>query len=89
MISPKTPSKTHQGGQCAKRLNDAIAAGKRHSNFVFGWMILDNIPPPNYTIKTLDALKEREPEAVTLIGATIWQISHRWRQVRRYSAAMK
>jgi nicotinic acid mononucleotide adenylyltransferase len=44
-----------------------------------------NIPPPNYTIKTLDALKEREPENdfTLIIGADNLAGLSRWRQVRK------
>jgi nicotinate-nucleotide adenylyltransferase len=43
------------------------------------------MPAPNYTIKTLDALLEREPgnEFTLVIGADNLDIIHRWREAPR------
>ncbi|MGI6313559.1 MAG: nicotinate (nicotinamide) nucleotide adenylyltransferase [Candidatus Cryptobacteroides sp.] len=87
VISPQNPFKDpSKAANALKRLNDAIAAVKRHPELRV-WVddIELNIPPPNYTIKTLDALKEREPENdfTLIIGADNLAGLSRWRQVRK------
>ena len=87
VISPQTPfkdpSKAASGEQ---RYRAAIDAVHRHPE-LHVWV--DNIelemPAPTYTIKTLDALKKREPENefTLVIGADNLENIHRWRDAPR------
>ncbi len=87
VISPQNPFKDpSKAVNARKRYEDAIAALKRHPELrVRADDIELGIPPPNYTIKTLDALKAREPgNTFTLVmGAdNLAGLSH-WRCARR------
>ena len=64
VVSPKNPIKTTISADTAEaRYKAAIEAVKRHPE-LHVWVddIELRMPPPQYTIKTLDALKQREPE---------------------------
>ena len=69
-----------------RRYRAAVEAVRRHPD-LHVWV--DNIelemPAPTYTIKTLDALKKREPENdfTLVIGADNLQNIHRWRDAPR------
>ncbi len=87
VISPQNPFKDpSKAANALKRYEDAIAAVKRHPD-LHVWVddVELNIPPPNYTIKTLDALKTREPDneftlvmgADNLAGLPHWRCSRR------------
>lgn len=87
VISPQNPFKDPSKALNArKRYEDAVAAVKRHPD-LHVWVddVELNIPPPNYTIKTLDALKAREPGntftlvmgADNLAGLPHWRCSRR------------
>ena len=87
IVSPKNPIKTTISADSARdRYEAAIAAVKRHPE-LHVWV--DDIelllPPPQYTIKTLDALKQREPENdfTFVMGADNLENIHRWRDFQR------
>lgn len=87
VISPQNPLKDPLKAQTAdQRYRDAIAAVRRHPE-LHVWV--DNIelemPAPHYTIKTLDALKRREPENnfTLVIGADNLENIHKWRDAPR------
>ena len=87
VISPQNPLKDPSNVFSAeRRYRAAIEAVRRHPE-LHVWV--DNIelemPAPTYTIKTLDALKEREPENdfTLVIGADNLQNIHRWRDAPR------
>ncbi|MCR4824774.1 MAG: nicotinate (nicotinamide) nucleotide adenylyltransferase [Bacteroidales bacterium] len=87
VISPQNPFKDPSKALSAeRRYRAAIEAVRRHPE-LHVWV--DNIelemPAPTYTIKTLDALKEREPENdfTLVIGADNLQSIHRWRDAPR------
>lgn len=87
VISPqnplKDPSKALSG---YARYEAAVEAVLRHPEL---HVSVDDIeltmPPPNYTIHTLDALKEREPENdfTLVMGADNLASMRRWRDYRR------
>ena len=87
IVSPKNPLKdTLTADSGYARYQAAISAVERH--FTSGVQVDDielNMPAPHYTIKTLDALKEREPEnRFTLVmGADNLSDIHRWRDYSR------
>lgn len=87
VISPQNPFKDPSKALNArKRYEDAVAAVKRHPG-LHVWVddVELNIPPPNYTIKTLDALKAREPgnDFTLVIGADNLAGLPHWRRARR------
>ena len=87
VISPQNPLKDADKALSAeRRYRSAVEAVRRHPD-LHVWV--DNIelqmPAPHYTIKTLDALREREPgnEFTLVIGADNLEIIHRWREAPR------
>ena len=87
VISPQNPLKDPSKALSAEqRYRAAIAAVRRHPE-LHVWV--DNIelemPAPHYTIKTLDALKQREPmnDFTLVIGADNLENIHRWRDAPR------
>ena len=87
VISPQNPLKDPSKALSAeRRYRAAIDAVRRHPE-LHVWV--DNIelemPAPTYTIRTLDALKKREPESdfTLVIGADNLQNIHRWRDAPR------
>ena len=87
VISPQNPLKDPSKALSAeRRYRAAIEAVRRHPD-LHVWV--DNIelemPAPTYTIKTMDALKKREPENdfTLVIGADNLQNIHRWRDAPR------
>lgn len=87
VISPQNPIKDASLALSAEhRYRAAIEAVRRHPE-LHVWV--DNIelemPAPTYTIKTLDALKKREPENdfTLVIGADNLENIHRWRDAPR------
>ena len=96
IVSPKNPLKdgiSSATGQ--ERYNAAVQAVARHPELK---VKVDDIelqmPEPHYTIRTLDALKEREPENTftLVIGADNLASIRRWRDYSRllteYGAAV-
>jgi nicotinate-nucleotide adenylyltransferase len=87
VVSPKNPIKTTISADTAEdRYQAAIAAVKRHPE-LHVWVddIELKMPPPQYTIKTLDALRQREPENdfTFVMGADNLENIHRWRDFQR------
>lgn len=87
IVSPQSPFKEASNNTTAqKRFEAAIEAAGRHPEL---HIHVDDIEltmePPQYTIKTLDALKRREPENefVLVIGADNLEKIHGWRDFRR------
>ena len=87
VVSPKNPIKDSISADSARdRYNAAVEAVKRHPE-LHVWVddIELEMEPPQYTIKTLDALKLREPENdfTLVIGADNLQGIRRWRDFPR------
>jgi len=87
VVSPKNPLKESISAETAEdRYNAAIEAVRRHPE-LHVWVddIELKMDPPQYTIKTLDALKRREPENdfTLVMGADNLQGIHRWRDFQR------
>lgn len=87
IVSPKNPLKSNISADSGEaRFNAAVEALGRHPELN---VKVDDIelrmPPPHYTIKTLDALKQREPdnEFTLIIGADNLSSIHRWRDFPR------
>jgi len=87
VVSPQNPFKDASNAKTGReRYEAAVKAVCRHPE-LHVWVddIELNMPPPQYTIKTLDALKEREPENdfTLVIGADNLQSIHGWRDFSR------
>lgn len=86
VISPKNPIKNIAPNTAQERYADAVAAVKRHPDLHVRVEDIElHMPPPQYTINTLDALKRREPENEfkLVVGADNLQNIHRWRNFQR------
>lgn len=89
VVSPKNPLKEGISEASGKeRYEAAVAAVGRHPALLHKVTVYDielNMPSPHYTIRTLDALKAREPaNTFTLtIGADNLADIRRWRDYRR------
>lgn len=90
IVSPKNPLKSNISADSGEaRFNAAVEALGRHPELN---VKVDDIElkmsPPHYTIKTLDALKRREPENefTLIIGADNLSSIHRWRDFPRILA---
>lgn len=86
-MSPKNPLKDSISAASGEsRYEAAVAAVKRHPD-LHVWVddIELRMDPPHYTIKTLDALKLREPDNdfTLVIGADNLQSIKRWRDFPR------
>ncbi|MBQ6287064.1 MAG: nicotinate (nicotinamide) nucleotide adenylyltransferase [Bacteroidales bacterium] len=87
VVSPKNPIKDSISADSAlDRYNAAVEAVKRHPS-LHVWVddIELTLPPPQYTIRTLDALKEREPENdfTLVVGADNLENIRRWKDSDR------
>lgn len=87
VVSPKNPLKDSISADSGEsRYKAAVEAVRRHPRLRV-WVddIELRMNPPHYTIKTLDALKQREPdnEFTLVIGADNLQDIHRWRDFPR------
>ncbi len=87
VVSPKNPLKDSISADSGRdRYNAAVEAVKRHPE-LHVWVddIELDMDPPHYTIKTLDALKRREPENdfTLIIGADNLDSIHQWRDFQR------
>lgn len=87
VVSPKNPLKEGiQAESALDRYKAAVEAVRRHPELR---VRVDDIelrmPPPQYTIKTLDALKQREPDNdfTLVMGADNLENIHNWRDFRR------
>ena len=90
VVSPKNPIKTTIKAETARdRYEAAVAAVKRHPD-LHVWVddIELNMEPPQYTITTLDTLRQREPENdfTLVVGADNLENIHRWRDFQRILA---
>lgn len=89
VVSPQNPFKDADNALTAQeRYLAAVEAVARYPELE-GKVFVDDIelhmPPPSYTVRTLDALKEREPENdfVLVMGADNIEHFDRWREWRR------
>ena len=87
VISPQNPFKDPSKALSARRRYEAaIEAVRRHPE-LHVWVddIELGMEPPQYTIRTLDALRRREPENefTLVIGADNLDNIHQWRDYRR------
>lgn len=87
VVSPKNPLKDSISADTGDdRYKAAVEAVRRHPE-LHVWVddIELRMDPPHYTIKTLDALKLREPENdfTLVMGADNLQDIHRWRDFPR------
>ena len=87
IVSPKNPLKEGISSATGReRYEAAVEAVRRHEG-LHVWVddIELNMPEPHYTIRTLDALREREPENrfTLVIGADNLADIRRWRDYRR------
>lgn len=87
VVSPKNPLKDSISAETGDdRYRAAVDAVRRHPE-LHVWVddIELRMPPPHYTVKTLDALKRREPENdfTLVIGADNLHDIHRWRDFQR------
>lgn len=87
VISPQNPLKDPSKAASGRaRYEAAVEAVLRHPE-LHVWVddIELSMEPPSYTIRTLDALKEREPENdfTLVIGADNLASMRRWRDYRR------
>ncbi len=87
VVSPKNPLKDSISAASGRdRYDAAVDAIKRHPELNV-WVddIELNMEPPHYTIRTLDALKRREPENdfTLVIGADNLSSIHQWRDFSR------
>ncbi len=87
IVSPKNPLKDNISSATGRdRYEAAIEAVKRHPELRV-WVddIELNMPEPHYTIRTLDALHEREPENefILIMGADNLAGLRRWKDYRR------
>ena len=87
IVSPQSPFKGAENVLTGEeRYEAAVAAVKRHPE-IRVWVddIELGMEPPHYTIRTLDALREREPENefTLVIGADNLESFPRWRDYRR------
>ena len=90
IVSPKNPIKTTIKAETASdRYEAAVAAVKRHPD-LHVWVddIELKMDPPQYTIKTLDTLRQREPENdfTLVVGADNLENIPRWRDFQRILA---
>ena len=87
VVSPKNPLKDSIDASSGQyRYNAAVQAVSRHPELNV-WVddIELKMEPPHYTIRTLDALKRREPENdfTLVIGADNLSSIHKWRDLLR------
>lgn len=87
VVSPKNPLKDAISADTGEsRYRAAVDAVRRHPE-LHVWVddIELNMDPPHYTIRTLDALKQREPDNdfTLVVGADNLQDIHRWRDFQR------
>lgn len=87
VVSPQNPLKGEDKRKNSlQRYQDAVAAVRRHPE-LHVWVddIEMKMTPPHYTIRTLDALKRREPDNdfTLVIGADNLENIHKWRDFPR------
>ncbi len=95
IVSPKSPFKSEIDGSTGRqRYEAAIEAVRRHPELRVRVDDIElDMPEPHYTIRTLDALREREPENefTLIVGADNLDCIDRWRNgdriLREYGVA--
>lgn len=86
VVSPKNPLKSKVSSESKARLKAARKALKKYPDLKVKLEDIEfSMPIPNYTIKTLDALQEREPENsfTLIIGADNLANIRRWKDYTR------
>ena len=89
IVSPKNPLKDGiSSASGPERYQAAVEAVRRHFTLKSEVIVDDielNMPEPHYTIRTLDALKEREPETsfTFVLGSDNLADIRRWRDYSR------
>lgn len=87
VVTPQNPFKqSHSLPAGKERFDAAVEAVARHPELKVKVLDIElKMTPPQYTIRTLDALKAREPdnEFTLVIGADNLQNIHRWRDAPR------
>ena len=87
VVSPKNPIKDNISADSGRdRYEAAVAAVKRHPGLRVRVDDIElDMEAPQYTIKTLDALRDREPENrfSLVIGADNLALIRRWRSYKR------
>jgi len=87
VVSPQNPLKSAGKLLTARERYDAAVAAVRRHPELHVWVddIEMEMDPPHYTIRTLDALKKREPDNdfTLVIGADNLHNIHRWRDFPR------
>ncbi len=83
IVSPQNPFKADMGGTGLQRYEAAVEAVRRHPELkVYVDDIELSMPAPHYTIRTLDTLRQREPENdfTLIIGADNLAEITRWKE---------
>ncbi len=96
VVSPQSPFKDAAYALSGRQRYDAAVAAVRRHPEIRVWVddIELGMEPPHYTIRTLDALREREPENdfTLVIGADNLESFPRWRDygriLREYGVAV-
>ena len=87
IVSPQSPFKGYMKAETGEeRFRNAVAALARHPGLkVMADDIELHLPAPQYTIRTLDALKAREPgnDFTLVIGADNLMCMARWKDYKR------
>lgn len=87
VVTPQNPFKSaHTQPTGEERFQAAVEAVARHPELQVSVLDIElRMPPPQYTIRTLDTLKEREPENefTLVIGADNLASLHLWRYHER------
>ena len=87
VVSPKNPLKESISADSGDERYQAAVEAVRRYPALHVWVddIELKMPPPHYTIKTLDLLKEREPDNdfTLVIGADNLAVIRRWRDYGR------
>lgn len=87
VVSPQNPFKAAENNLTARdRYDAAVEAVGRHPDLRVRVDDIElSMDPPHYTIRTLDALKKREPENdfTLVIGADNLESIHKWRDFPR------
>ena len=87
VVTPQSPFKEAERARTgAKRFRAARRAVRRHPGLKVKVDRIElRMPPPHYTIRTLDALREREPENqfVMVIGADNLERMRKWKAYSR------
>ena len=87
IVSPQSPFKGYMKAETGEeRFRNAVAALARHPGLkVMADDIELHLPAPQYTIRTLDALKAREPgnSFSLVVGADNLANLHNWKDYRR------